>query len=60
MTLPFEHHAKAQIESFSFYPPAPGKRPWLRDRWPVATIALGTSLTLVWLGTLVLLFALRI
>jgi hypothetical protein len=60
MPVPSDHHAEWAID------PPPVSRPtiamskliWLRDQWPVVTVAFGALLTLVWIGVLIWLFLL--
>jgi hypothetical protein len=63
MTVPFDHGAKAPIEPLPVSRSIIGKRKWLDDRSPMATIALGALFMFVWMGALIgfaLLFARRI
>jgi len=54
MTVRFDHAAKAPIEPLPVSRSIVGKRGWLDDRSPAATIKLGALLMLVWLGALIL------
>jgi hypothetical protein len=59
MTVPLVHGSKA-VESLREPSLKAGKRKWLDDRSPMATVAVGVLLILVWMGALIgfyLLFA---
>jgi hypothetical protein len=53
MTIPFDHGAKAPIETLPVSRSIIGKRKWLDDQSPMAAIALGALFMLVWMGALI-------
>ena len=57
MTVRFDHAAKGPIEPLPDSRSIVGKRRWLDDHSPAATIKLAALLVLVWMGA-VILFAL--
>ena len=54
MTVPFDHAAQGSIDPLPVSRPSAGRRRWLDDRSPAATIKLGLLLMLVWMGALIL------
>ena len=54
MTVQFNHAAKGSIEPLPVSRSGVGKRRWLDDRSPAATIKLAVLLILVWMGALIL------
>jgi hypothetical protein len=59
MTLPLDDRAAGAMQPLQVSVLSVGRRRWLRNRWPAATVVLGALFTLIWLGALTLLFALR-
>jgi hypothetical protein len=53
MTVPFDHRAQRPIEPLSASRSIIGKRRWLDDRSPMATIVLGALFMSVWMGALI-------
>jgi hypothetical protein len=54
MTVQFDHAAKGPIDHLPAARSVAGKRRWLDDHSPAATIKLGVLLMLVWMGALIL------
>jgi hypothetical protein len=54
MTVPFNHAAKTSIEPLPAGSSISGKRRWLDDHSPAATIKLAALLMVVWMGALIL------